>query len=464
MILYVLALILITLPGCVMGPSYKKPEIKLPANYSVQLNGEQKKDLACWWKVFADPQLEQLIEKGLCQNYDLQVALEKIEESRNLNRIQIANLFPQINSFATTLKTNIPASLPFNNITPLRNGPFSIIGMDTIWEIDIWGRLRRKQKSAEYQWIAQIEDMRDVAIILIADIAQTYITFCALQKKIAITQENGNIDKRILELNTATFSSGLQNRQVPLEQKTIFNQDTTQTIGFLIDQQVSYHKLAYLLGITPDQLALDLTHIQNIPQPHHEIEIDKPYELLRRRPDIRKTENLLAASYEDIGSAMAEWLPKISLLGFLGKTFGPLTNVGKRISRIWAVGPVFEWPLLDFGRIYFNIKAKESSQRQAALTYQKAVINAVQEVENWLVSYVEEKNRMYILQEKLTTENKRASLTHDQFMSGIEAELTYLLSKKRMNDIKNELIDSEQKVASNFIALYKALGGGWSYV
>lgn len=453
-------LLIFLLPGCAVGPSFKKPEVVLPKKFSAQLDGEKRKDLACWWQVFDDSQLNKLIETGLCQNYDLKIAIEKIEESRNLNCIQIANILPQINFFSGVLGSNIPRTL-LSNQTSSSKGPFSIVAMDTLWEIDIWGRLRRNQKSAQFQWEAQIEDMRDVMIILIADIAQTYITICALQKKIEILQGDSGLDTCILALNKDTFSAGLQNRQVPLEQLTSIDQDTTQIIGYVIDQRVAYHKLAYLLGMTPDQLCLDLRELHDVPLPKQEIDIDEPYELLRRRPDIRKAEKLLAASYEQIGSAMAEWFPKISLLGFLGKTFGPLNGIGSRESNIWAVGPLFNWPILDFGRIYFNIGAKRSSQRQALLSYQKALINAVQEVENWLISYLEEKNRMLVLHDKLKMEEQRLKLTQDQFLSGVEAELTYLANKKRMNDISSEAIDSEQKVATNFIALYKALGGGW---
>lgn len=462
MIIFILVALLVFLSGCAIGPSYKKPAIKLPEKYSHQID-DANSNLTCWWKVFEDQDLEQLIEKGLCQNYDLQIALEKIEQARAINRIQIAKIFPQINTFSTVLKTNILKDL-FIEQQPLSNKPFSIVGMSTLWEIDIWGRLRRSQKAAEYTYKAEIEDTRDVFILLISDIAQTYVTICSLQKKIGIIENNLEIDTHILSLNKDTFASGLQNRQVPLEQKTSLDQSSTKIIELLVDQQVSYHKLAYLLGLTPDQLSLDFKQLHAIPQPKHEIEIGQPYMLLRRRPDIRKAEKLLAASYEEIGSAMAEWLPKISLLGFLGKTFGPLSGLENKNSRIWAAGPAFEWPLLDFGRIYFNIKSKESSQRQALLTYKKSVINAVQEVENWLISYVEEKNRMLIFQEKLKTETTRTKLIHDQFSSGIEPELTYLSAKKRINDIESELVDSEEKVTSYYIALYKALGGGWEHV
>lgn len=462
MIQFAVVGLLFLISGCCRGPLDKNVKIKLPENYSIVLGDEHHGEKVCWWKSFENAELEGLLEKGLQQNFDVKIALEKIEESRNLNRIAIAKILPQLDFFSGVFKANLGNGLLSRGLQNTCNITSTIAAIDTLWEIDIWGRLRRNQKVAQYQWEAQIEDMRDALIMYAAEIVQTYINICALQQKIKILRSSLEADQQILRLYKDTFNAGLDAKQLSLEQKTSTQQFETQIIELKINQKLSFNKLAFLIGQTPDQLMLNMDVINEVPSPKTEVQIDKPYELLRRRPDIRKSERLLAASYEQIGSAMAEWFPKISLLGFLGRpsTSGPgICCDGD--AKIWAVGPLINWPILDFGRIYFNIKVKESGQRQALITYEKTVINAVKEVENYLTSYFEEKRKLHILEEKSASEEKRLSLTKELFKSGIESEFATLINQKRLNDITFDLIDSQEKIASNFIALYKAFGGDW---
>jgi NodT family efflux transporter outer membrane factor (OMF) lipoprotein len=459
-----ITLLLLLLSGCAVGPRYKKPDMLLPQSYSVQIGQENPKDAVCWWKAFNDPIMEGLIEKGLSQNYDFKIALEKIEAARNLYRIDYAKIFPQINLFSDVLKANLGNGI-FSRGVPTGNVTSKFIAIDTLWEIDLWGRLRSNKNASQYQWEAQIEDMRDVLIILAAEIAQTYINICSLYKQIQVLSSSLKVDIQLLDLNKVTFKSGIDEELIFLEQETSVDAFTTQIIDLQAAQKIALNKLAFLLGQNPDQIVLDLNNIQDVPLPWQEVSVDKPYELLRRRPDIRKAERLLAASYEQIGSAMAEWFPKISLLGFLGKPH----NSGGNIQlgglggndKIWAIGPLLEWPILDFGRIYFNIRVKESEQRQALLTYEKAVVNALQDVENRLTSYDQEKKKMNYLQKKWESEGEKLRLARDRFTSGVDSELAFLVVEKRINELSLEIINSEEKIASNFVALYKAFGGDW---
>lgn len=451
----------ILIGGCNLGPKYKKPKLVLPKKYSLTLQEEDTKgDLKNWWKVFNDTTLEKLIQQGIQQNLDLKIALERIIESRHMHRIDITKILPELDLFGAVTRANLGDGILtqgklFNNVTA------SLIAIDTLWEIDVWGKLYRTQKASYYQVQAQIEDMRDVLIILIAEIAQTYVTLCAQQEKLELLQETDQLNKEILSLNKDAFTSGLDNKQLPLEQTTTIGLIETQIIDLKILQRKTFNKLAFLLGKNPDQLDLDLNSLTQIPHVHNEPAIGEPYALLRRRPDIRKAEKLLKASYEKIGAAVAEWFPKISLLGFLGRPSISSCQFPPGQAKLWAVGPLFNWPILDFGRIYFNIKIQESSQRQALLQYEKAVLNALQDVENWLFSYINNQYKLAILTTKLENEKKRYNLTKKLYISGLEGRTTELVNHIRVNEIMLEEIDAQENISLSFISLYKALGGGW---
>lgn len=469
------------LAGCTIGPRYKKPEIPLPEHYSRRIVGTaQENDHRHWWQVFENPELEHFITMGLPDNIDLQIALEKIEEARNLYCISRAHLFPQINFFSQVPKSNSPTSALISTTAPnanpggsdslLLSSTGTIIAVDTLWELDIWGRLRRNKTAALLQWQAQIADLYDVSIMVAAEIAQTYIRICALQQKIQTVTDSLDLDTKIITLYQDIVRSGIEHEQTLLEQITVTDELNTQLINFTIDLQSSVHQLAYLTGKTPDQLFFDTTTIRTIPRVKREMTLDAPYELLRRRPDIRKAERLLAASYEEVGAAMAEWFPKIALLGIAGEVILNSRNLmvpnalrcRKNLSTpLLSAGPVFQWPIIDFGRIRFTIKAKESSQRQALLTYEKTVINAVKEVEDWLVAYLESQEITTLLSQTVETEHARSILTQDLFTSGLETKQNLLVSLKKINDVTLEHINAQEKTASNFVALYKALGGDW---
>lgn len=448
------------LPSCSLRFPYKNPTIVLPQSYSVQLGNATNGTVQFWWKVFNDPILEDLIDQVKHDNIDLKISLEKIVESRNIYRIDAANLLPEIDFFSTLLAGNLGDGILtkgrlYNDIGA------SIIALDTLWEIDLWGRLYRTQKAARYRWEGQIEDMRDVLIMLIAEIAQTYVSLCSVHLKIKLLEQTRLLNIALLTFNKDSFTAGIDPEQVSFQQSTLVDAIKTNILELQIDERKLFNKIAFLLGKNPDQFTFDLEKICRIPSICYEPPVDEPYALLRRRPDIRKSEKLLRASYEEIGAAVAQWFPKISLLGFLGRPSISSSQLPPGESKLWAIGPLFNWPILDFGRIYFNIKVQESSQRQALLQYEKTVLNAIQEVENWLFSYVNNKERLAILGDKIKAEKSSYVLSKDLFLSGLASAVDKNSAHIKVNQIIYEMLNTQEALSLSFIYLYKALGGGW---
>ncbi len=208
------------LVGCNVGPKYKKPALTLPKEYSLKLQGDTKNDIRSWWQAFNNPTLEKLIQEGIQNNPDLKIALEKIIESRNMHRIDVAKILPEIDLFGAIGRANLGDGILtqgklFNNVSA------SIIALDTLWEIDVWGKMYRTQKASHYTFEAQIEEMHDVLVILVAEIAQTYITLCSQEEKIRLVQETDNLNKEILKLYKDSFTAGLDNRQIHLNKQPL---------------------------------------------------------------------------------------------------------------------------------------------------------------------------------------------------------------------------------------------------
>jgi outer membrane protein TolC len=215
-----------------------------------------------------------------------------------------------------------------------------------------------------------------------------------------------------------------------------------------------------LLGENPEQFVLQ-SGKHAVPQSNKTLGIGLPSELLRRRPDIRKAESLLAAAVEYVGQAIADWFPSFSLLGSVNTEVNKVPNLFTGGSISWMIGPSFRVPILTFGRIRFNIEAKKSAQKQALLAYCQSVVAALGDVENSLVSYFNEKDRMHIIEEKLFAVTRERDLISSLFQSGLDNQTEYLLAEKNRITTELELTNVKQSVSTSLISVYKALGGGW---
>lgn len=461
MIIFYISAFLFLLPGCRIGPTYKKPILSIPEKYSLSAEEKaNKKTALCWWKSFENSFLESLLAELLQNNGDIRIALEKIEESRNLYRIESKKIAPQINIFSEAVGANLGNGFLSNGVpTGTFNSRF--MALDMLWELDLWGRLRKNKNAALYEWEAEIESMRDVLVMMSAEFVQTFISLCALYEKESVLEKIILADKKIKSLNNYAFTAGIDNQQAVLAEKIVDEQLKIRAIELLVEQKKAANKLAFLLHISPEKLVLKRDFMRTVPLPRYDISIEKPYELLRRRPDIRKAEKLLASSYEHIGSAVAEWFPTISLLALFGKpaTSGGFLRVGN--EKIWTVGPLFNWPFIDFGRIRSSIKAKKAFQRQQLISYEKMVIQAIKEVEDWLISYTEELKKTALLKAQLENESFVLERVQDRFLAGIDSEILSLMQQKKVGEKNLDLIDSLEKSSLYFVSLSKAFGGSW---
>ncbi len=458
----IMCVLLFSLPGCVMvGPNYHQPCLTMPTKYSQQRDSQGPLNLCLWWTFFDDPCLTELIEKAARNNYDFLIAIEKINEKRALYGVQKALLFPEIDNIDAFSRTQYSKQLLQYSFLTTSRLSFLDIGFQTAWELDFWGRIRREANALYDELQAQIEDMRDVYIIVLAEVANSYIDIRSLQKKIDVRQRQVDVNKQLLCLQKDLFASGVASDIVVEQQRQALDESESTVIIMKTMLVQAVNGLAILLGDNPEGFTF-CEGPQQVPVPKKEISLGIPSDLLRRRPDIREAERTLAAATERIGGAIADYFPSFSLFGNnVSFQSNCINNIFAPGALAWTFGPSISWPLITFGRITFNVEAKKSICRQALLAYAQTVKRVLGDVENALVAYFNERERVGIIEKEFAAAQKGRDLTKALYESGLASQIDYLTTEKDCLDIEWQLTDTEQSFSAAVVVLYKALGGGW---
>jgi NodT family efflux transporter outer membrane factor (OMF) lipoprotein len=459
--LYIFLVALALLPSC-YGPKHRVPHHDLPAHFEYQADALPTHDiLMTWWHQFNDSCLDDLIANAVEHNYELAIAVEHIAQARAFYHLQQANLFPQINVGLLADETKYSKNLQQTaNATATTNKlPFLATGFYGSWELDLWGKLTHEKYASCYTLQAQIEQMHGIYLMIIAEVAYTYINLCALNSIIALTNQQICAYQQLVALQTDLFDAGLSSEiDLAFQEQQLATAQYTYD-GLITERALQKNKLAILLGENPEQRAVPLRN--TVPLSNAQLTTGLPSELLKRRPDIRQKERELAARNEQVAVAIAQWFPSITLFG----GYGPVASVSSQwlsgSSIMWTFGPSISCPLLNFGRITAQVKEQEAAKRAAALEYSQTIIQALAEVEDTLISYVQNQQRYNSIQRKYCDASVETTLQYDKFCSGLASELTYLNALLNELNVKIELVSTQQAISTSLVGCYKALGGGW---
>ena len=457
---YLFVITFIFLSGCMVGPNYKKPNIELPTKFL-----ESKEDdnaissLTSWWDSFDDPILNDLIKTAISNNYSLKIALEKIEETRAYYRIKKANLFPEIDLNAAAARSGNSKNLIMTSFLPDTTYNLFQIGFDALWEIDIFGKIRREKEAAIYELQSSQESMRDVYVMLISDVARYYVDVCSIQNIIILTSKKIELQKNICTLAEDRNAVGIENSiNENVQFATLKQLEESLLFYDTLLKDKAYH-LAALLGQYPDTIIEKIDQFIKIPEATGKIKVGMPSTLLRKRPDIRIAERKLAVATAKTGAAIAEYFPVFSLTGAVALDSNKLSNMISGNSFQWSLGSLLKWPILTFGRVRANVDAKKSQTKQALFSYENIIVGALQDVESALTAYYNEGMRLNDIQEEKIAYLKIAYLENNKYQNGIINLSNAINAEKTGIDAMIKEIESKRVLAHNLIALYKALGG-----
>ena len=452
------------LAGCTVGPDYRPPKVEMPSQWLLppesaattqpSLTTTHPADLARWWTQFDDPTLDALVARALEGNLGLRQATSRVRQARASRRIAGAGLWPTVDTSASFSRSRGPGP-------DARRNDFFRAGLDAAWELDVFGGVRRDVEAAGAEYRASVEDRRDVLVVLVSEVALNYMDLRGRQRQLAIARENLVAQKRSTDIARRQFEAGLVSG-LDLANATAQVATTESVIPRLeSDARLVVYALSVLLGLEPGALLEELSAEAPIPATPPEVPIGLPAELLRRRPDVRRAEADLHAATARIGVATADLFPRFSLTGSFGTSGPHFGDLFDAQNRSWSFGPALRWPLFDAGRIRANIDVTYAVQEQALTAYRATVLTALQEVEGALVAYASEQRQREALSAAVAANRRAVELSTQLYARGQTDFLNVLSAQRALFGSEEALVQSEVTMATNLVALYRALGGGW---
>jgi len=452
------------LSGCItVGPDYVLPETRLPEKWHNELKGgetgeaQNPQGLAKWWRTLKDPILLTIIDRAVVNNQDIRKVRAKIREQRARRNISYAGLFPTVDASGSFTRKKGSEDTGGGKETD-----FYSAGFDAGWELDLFGGARRLVEASTADLQASKEDLRDVQVSLLAEVALNYADVRSFQSRIEVAERNLNIQDETYQLAQLRYEAGLANEFAVHQSKYNLENTRSNIPALRTALEEAMNRLALLMGDNPGAIHAELKEQKPVPVSRPDIAVGVPADVLRQRPDIRRAERQLAAQTARIGVATAEMYPKINLTGSIGFESLTLDNLISAGSRAYSFGPRITLPIFNAGSIRSNIEVQSALQEQYLIQYEITVLNALEEVENALVAYMEEQNRRQSLSDAKRAASQASAFAQDLYKAGLTDFTSVLDAQRSLLSFEDQLIQSEGRIISNLVRLYKALGGGWT--
>jgi NodT family efflux transporter outer membrane factor (OMF) lipoprotein len=462
--------------GCTVGPDYQVPEVFMPLHFGsasktpVSQDALPEPDSIRWWQTLHDRELNRLVERAIACNPDIEIALTRVQAVRMREIVVIGQALPQVEGSAgigagtgndlTRGRVSQPIRAGENNtgLSPISRAG----GFDSVWELDLFGKYRRLFEAVQDDAQALAEIRNTVLITVIADVVRNYIGIRGLQLRLEIARDAVRTAQKSVDLVQTRFDRGLTNElDVTLAKRQLA---TVRARLPELEAAISHaeSRLALLLGAYSPELVRELRVSGGLPRLPSRLRPGVPADLLRRRPDIREAERALASATAQIGVATADLFPAVAFTAGIGVQGGNQTGKTQPIhGPIWSAGPAGYWPFLDFGRLDALIDIQELQAHEALVNYKKTVLLAVEEVDDAIKQYRAQQQRRRELAVALEESRRAVDLATERYERGLTDFLNVLDAQRQEFDIEDQDAVAQEAVTIQYIALYKALGGGW---
>jgi NodT family efflux transporter outer membrane factor (OMF) lipoprotein len=479
----VVASIALILSGCMVGPNYHGAPSVLPADKAfvrADATTPNAQTTAQWWTALGDPELNHLIDQTLASNPGVDVARARVREARANLRQQTATGLPTTDSSAAYLRTANVSSLlgggssaggsgGSGGSTQNSSGSSSggglnlyVIGLDASWEIDFFGGNRRAVEGARASVEASEYQVADAIVTLTAEVTESYIELCDARQRLALTQQDIDIESRLVDLMKVRRAGGAA---TDLDVVRITNQlDMTRATlpGIRATVTEQLNRLAALTAQVPGALDGELANVGPVPAPPATTNIGDPAALLRRRPDIRIAERELAQHTAAIGQSVAAEFPKVSLLGTVGFAATHPQDLFNSGNFTYLAGPVLQWTPFDFGRNRARVAQANAARDEAEANYRQTVLNALADAETALARYGQQRDAVTDLALARASAAESYRLTEIRLRGGTAATTDVLDADSRRNQADLNYQQGLAQLTQYYVALQKSLGLGWA--
>jgi NodT family efflux transporter outer membrane factor (OMF) lipoprotein len=432
-------------------------------------------ELTNWWTVFGDAELNNLIQRAALHNTDVRVAVARVAEARAAQGIARAPLLPSLNGTTgfNRVRGGFSQGVVHVNGAPGASGPSSSsliapfetnvfqAGFDASWELDFFGGNRKAYQAAVADAVAADFARRDALVSVTAEVARNYIQLRGLDQRLAITRANIAAQRDTLDLTRARADAGLGTQLEVEQQRTQLAATEAAEPALESERLQTVQRLGVLTGQAPEALITELAASAALPTLPESAAAGFPSDLLSRRPDLRQAEAEVAAATARTGSARAELYPKFVIQGLAGRQSTSVNGLTLGAGNFFSIGPGITVPIFSGGKIRSNIAASDARLDQAIARYEGAMLIALRDVEASLTAYGHEKTRQDHLFAAAESSRTAKELANELYTRGLSDFLSVLDAQRAQFAAEDAFVQSQTAVASNLVALYKALGGGW---
>lgn len=460
------------LGGCAVGPDYSAPGLQLPARWgaaapAVTATGEEPDnrppDLARWWERLGDKTLNRLVDEAVAGNLDVATAKARVRQARATRQQAMAALAPTLAGSGSYTRADNGTNVSDTGDVTV-SGPFDsfALGANASWELDLFGENRRAAEAATYGLDAAQETLRNTLLTLIGDVATYYVEARGYQARAALARRTAASQRETAALTRTKLQVGSASA-VDVANAEGQAASTEANIPELESSyQQTVHQLAILLGQPPSALNDTMKRSAPIPTPARAIPRGVPANVLRARPDVRLAERQYAQYTAKIGEAEAARYPDVSLVGEVTTSAAKVGDLAKSSSISWSFGPSVSIPIFNAGQLKAAVDFAQAERDEYFLAYQAAVIGALQDVENASVALQQERRKYRSLDASAASYRQAVSLARTLYQSGSSSFLDVLDADRSAYSADDTLLTSRVAIATDYVALNKALGGGWT--
>ncbi len=492
------------LAGCAVGPNFKPPVAPSAGNFWPKTPGvtpgvtQASAEISHptpnpvnpqWWTTFHDPELTALEQRLAGANPDVATAMARFAESRAQFSATAANALPSLQASGSYTR-ELPSKkgvlslfsggggAAFGSQGGVAGGssgtsgafpnqfqvnPFDLwqYGFDASWELDIWGQVRRQEEAARATAQAAAEMTRFTLVSAEAELARDYLDLRGTQRQIQIVRQDIGTFAHSVALTSGRARAGLSANLDVANARAELAAAQAQLPQLTARETELRNAIALLLGKPPGAMDAELGTTQALPPVPPSVPVGLPSDLLRRRPDIREAEANLHAATANVGVAVSNFFPQISLTGSFGFQSLQLSTIGQWAAQQYGVGPTITLPIFQGGRLRAELRLSRARQKEAAIAYRKTVLSAFHDVSNALTDYAAEQARRERLQTQAAQDRIAFNLATQRYRSGLSSFIDVLDAERQDLQAQQDLVTSTTAVSTDLVALYKALGGGW---